>query len=71
MTDSRTEQLDDLMDQFVFGLLGEALAQRVRDKISQDPAWQLAYEAAMRRKNALAAGAAGGQRGHPGGRQGP
>ena len=49
MTDSRTEQLDDLMDQLVFGLLDEKNAQRVREKIPADPLWQLAYEAAMKR----------------------
>ncbi len=55
MTDQITEALDDLMDQFVFELLDERQAGRVRQKIEQDPLWQLAYEAAIRRKQALAA----------------
>ena len=56
MTDSTTESLDVLMDQFVFGLLDERQAHRARQKIEQDPLWQLAYEAAMSRRRSLAAG---------------
>jgi len=54
MNDWPTEKLDDLMDRYLFGLLDEAGAGRVRHKIEQNPEWRLAYEAAIRRKQALA-----------------
>ena len=56
MNDMPDEKLDDLMDRYVFELLDEKSAGRVRGKIESDPDWQLAYEAAVRRKRALAAG---------------
>lgn len=52
MTD-RTEKLDEMMDHFVYGLLSEKRAEQVRRKIEEDPEWQLAYEAAVARSQAL------------------
>ena len=52
MTD-RTEKLDELMDQFIYDLLTETRAEQARRKIEEDPEWQLAYEAAVTRSQAL------------------
>ncbi len=44
------------MDRYLFGLLDEVTVSRTRRKIESDPQWQLAYEAAVNRKRALADG---------------
>ena len=56
MNDPSPDKLDDLMDQFVFDLLDAKAAERTRRKIESDPRWQVAYEAAVRRKRTLTAG---------------
>jgi hypothetical protein len=53
MKPDRTEQLDDLMDRYLFGLLDAQAEARVREKIEDDPEWQLAYEKAVARKRVL------------------
>jgi len=60
MNDRFTDKLDDLMDRYVFGLLDEVEAGRVRRRVESDPEWQLAYEAAVGRKRALAEGVGAG-----------
>ena len=46
------DQLDDWMDRYVFGLLDEASDRRTRRRIESNPAWRLAYEAAVTRQRA-------------------
>lgn len=53
MKPNRTQQLDDLMDRLIFGLLNAETEARVREKIEDDPEWQLAYEKAVTRKRVL------------------
>jgi alpha-2-macroglobulin-like protein len=53
MKPNRTQQLDDLMDRLIFDLLDAETETRVREKIEDDPEWQLAYEKAVTRKRVL------------------
>lgn len=52
MTDSR--KLDDLMDRYVFDLLDPIDSERVKQRAQSEPEWDLALQAAQRRKLALA-----------------
>ena len=60
MNDRPAEELDDLMDRYLFGLLDETTESRVRRKVEADPEWRLAYEDAVRRKQALVQGVRAG-----------
>jgi len=53
MNDIRLSKLDELMDEYVYGLMKDRRADRIRRKIENDPEWQLAYEEAVGRKRML------------------
>ena len=53
VNDKLTEELDDLMDRYLFGLLDATTERRVRGKVESDPQWQLAYQAAAQRQRML------------------
>jgi len=53
MNDTRLNKLDEMMDDYVYGLSGRRQADRIRRKIESDPEWQLAYEDAVERKRLI------------------
>jgi alpha-2-macroglobulin-like protein len=50
MNNTRLDNLDKMMDDYVYGLLEGRQAERIRRKIEEDPEWQLSYENAIERK---------------------
>ena len=53
MNDNRLNNLDKMMDDYVYGLLETRQSDRILRKIEEDPEWQLAYEEAVYRKRLL------------------
>ncbi len=53
MNDIRLNKLDEMMDEYVYGLIDDRRADRIRRKIENDPEWQLSYEEAVDRKRLL------------------
>ncbi|MDP6636610.1 MAG: MG2 domain-containing protein [Phycisphaerae bacterium] len=54
MNNTRQDNLDRMMDKYVYGLTEGYQIDRIRWKIEEDPEWQLAYEEAVERKRLLA-----------------
>ena len=53
MNDKRLDNLDAMMDKYVYGLFDGRQTGRILRKIEEDPEWQLAYEEAVDRKRLL------------------